>query len=449
MLVNRLNVFAALMMLCCFAPEYVAGQDSLSFRDPLIGFPDSVFTVGKVILSGNVETKDFVILREMTLHAGDLITRRLIDYDQNRIYSLGLFNQVKIEIVPREDTLAALIVHLVERWYVFPFPIVGIKDRDWSKWYYGFGIVHNNFRGRGEKVYTTVVFGYDPSFRLSYRNPFLNEAGTDFIEIGLGYNKVRNRSVAAQEGIDNFDEIHINGALTLGKRFGLVHTAWISTSYESVSIPDVNPPKTISADGKDQYPIFGVGYAYDTRDLREYPNYGSYVRVAITKYGFPGADYDMVRYAGDVRKFIPLLPRLVLGGRAFTDVAAAGPSPSYNHVYFGYGERIRGHFNQVLEGESIIGASTELRYSLFDPIYPRIDFLPSEFGVWRFGIALTIFGDAGTVWFRKSPLALNLFKRGYGGGINYLLPYSIVIRTEYAWDEVRNGQFIIDVGASF
>jgi outer membrane protein assembly factor BamA len=385
----------------------------------------------------------------MTLKRGDYITRSLIEYDENRIYSLGLFNRVQINIVPGADSTAVLSVAVSERWYVFPFPIVGIKDRDWSKWYYGFGVIHTNFRGRGEKIFATAVFGYDPSFRLTYRNPFLNEAGTDFLELSLGYNRVRNRSLYVQSSKTDFDEIHWNGALTLGKRFALNHTLWVMGGYESVATPDAIPPTTFSPSGTDQYPIFSLGYGYDSRDLKEYPNFGSSVRVTATKYGVFGAAYDMVRYAVDLRKFVPLATRLVLGGRTFTDLAAGGPSPTYNHVFYGYGERIRGHFQEVNEGENIMGASVELRYLLFNPIYPKVDFLPAEFSVWRFAIALTAFGDAGTVWFRGTPLALDRFLKGYGGGINFLLPYSIVVRAEYGFNEVRRGEFIIDVGASF
>jgi len=223
----------------------------------------------------------------------------------------------------------------------------------------------------------------------------------------------------------------------------------VTLGYENVQIPDVVPPPTVSTSGTDHYVIAGLGYGYDSRDLKEFPNYGAYVRATITKDGFPGAEYDVIRYALDVRGFQPLARRLVVGARAFTDIAAAGEVPPYNHVYFGYGERIRGHFKEIMEGESIMGGSAEVRYSLFDPFYVNVGFLPSEFATWRFGLAVTAYYDAGTVWTRPSSVALNEFSRGYGVGIDYLLPYSLVLRTEYAWNEARRGEFIVDVGASF
>ncbi len=189
-----------------------------------------------------------------------------------------------------------------------------------------------------------------------------------------------------------------------------------------------------------------MGYSYDTRDLREYANSGTYARVTITKYGFPSNVVDIVRYSGDIRKHFSLFSNLILVGRAFTDLAAAGPTPPYNRDFFGYGERIRGHFKEVQEGESMVGYSTELRYIAMPPVYFRVGVLPEEFGHWRFGIAFTAFADAGTVWFRNQPVALNKFSKGYGVGINFLLPYSLIVRTEYAWNEFRVGEFIVDVG---
>jgi outer membrane protein assembly factor BamA len=421
-------------------------QDSLAISRTLLEVPDSVFVVGKVIINGNLHTKDFVITREMSLKTGTRITQELLRYDERRVYSLGLFNQVQLRVLPFVDSLAAVIVNVSERWYVFPFPIFGIKDRDWSKVYYGVGILHNNFRGRNEKVYTTLVFGYDPAARTTYRNPFLSEDGTDFFEGSLSYNKVRNRSLLAQIGNNNYDERHFSTTLILGKRIGIEHTLAVSIGYELVDISDVTPVKTLSPDGKDQFPVFSAGYSYDTRDLREYANSGTYARATITKYGFPSNVVDIVRYSGEVRKHIPLLSNLVLVGKTFTDLVAAGPTPPYNRVYFGYGERIRGHFKEVMEGENIFGVSSEVRYTLMAPEYFRVGAFPEEFGVWRFGVTLTAFADAGTVWFRGQPFALDQFTKGYGVGLNFLLPYSLIVRTEYAWNESRRGEFIIDVG---
>jgi outer membrane protein assembly factor BamA len=425
------------------------GQIFSSRQEASSAIPDSIFTVDSVLIFGNYHTKSFVILREMSLQSGSIITQELINYDQNRIYSLGLFNQVSIYIQPTNGGKANLFIELNERWFIFPFPVVGIKDRDWKKFYYGAGLLHSNFRGRNEKLYTMFVFGYDPSGEIWYRNPFLSSDGSYSLDAKIAYSHVRNKSIAAQEDGNNFSEQHIYSTLGLGKRIGIHHTFWFTTGYEYVHVSEFKAGRTISTNGKDNFPFFGLSYTYDTRDLAEYPSDGSFLRFAITKYGIPGNKIDIVRYSSDLRRFIPINSRFVFSGRLFTNNVAAGPTPSYNRVFFGYTERIRGHFKEVVEGENLFGVSTELHYQLLKPIFIQLNFLPQEFSILKFGINAALFGDAGTAWFREESFALNNFNRGYGVGLHFLLPYSMILRTDYAWNESRRGEFILDLGSSF
>jgi len=411
--------------------------------------PDSLYYVDSILITGNVTTKDFVILREMTLKRGSLITQEKIEYDKKRIYSLGLFNEVQMFVIPSSEHTADLVVIVNERWFIYPYPVVGLKDRDWGKFYFGVGLTHLNFRGRNEKVFLSFVLGYDPGFSITYRNPSLTDDGTFFLNTRISHSNVSNRSLQAQSLAGKFTERHTSFSATIGKRFTIASTVWTTVGYEIVDMSDVVPALSLSPSGKDRYPFFGVGASYDTRDLREYPAYGTFAQVTVTKFGLPSHDVDFIRYSFDTRRYIPLNSVFVLTARAFTDVVAAGPTPVYNRVYFGYGERLRGHFFHVVEGENIFGVSTELHYTLFEPTYFTVNFLPPEFGVWKFGVYAAVFGDAGTVWFRRHPFALNNFLRGYGAGLHLLLPYSAVFRAEYGIDEYGNGEFIFDLGTTF
>ncbi len=60
-----------------------------------------------------------------------------------------------------------------------------------------------------------------------------------------------------------------------------------------------------------------------------------------------------------------------------------------------------------------------------------------------------LFGDAGKVWFRPDPTNLQNLKKGYGVGLHFTLPYAIILRSEYAWNELREGEFIFDLKAAF
>ncbi len=130
--------------------------------------------------------------------------------------------------------------------------------------------------------------------------------------------------------------------------------------------------------------------------------------------------------------------------------SGGGPVPPYAHVYFGYAERIRGHFKEIYEGENIYGLSAEVRIPVLKPEYFTVDFVPvPALQVWRFGMSLALFADAGKVWFRPQDLNLRNVVKGYGMGLHFYLPYGTIIRSEYAWNEQLDGEFIIDLRAAF
>ncbi|MGH2566752.1 MAG: hypothetical protein ACRDGA_00310, partial [Bacteroidota bacterium] len=139
-----------------------------------------------------------------------------------------------------------------------------------------------------------------------------------------------------------------------------------------------------------------------------------------------------------------------LGARAFTNLAGGGVIPTYRSAYFGYDERIRGYFKTVLEGENIFGFNTELRVPLLKPRYYTLpfEFIP-QFSVLRYGLYVGFFVDAGKIWYRDQDFHKQRWYAGYGAGLHFLLPYSIIVRTEYALNTEGRGQFVLDIGSSF
>lgn len=67
---------------------------------------------GKVIISGNRNTKDRIILRELTLKENDLFDREKALHDRHRIHKLGLFRRVRYSEVNKEKKEAVKDMHL-------------------------------------------------------------------------------------------------------------------------------------------------------------------------------------------------------------------------------------------------------------------------------------------------------------------------------------------------
>jgi outer membrane protein assembly factor BamA len=408
---------------------------------------DTVLTVKNIVVIGNERTKEHVILREMSLNVGDTITSTSIEYDRNRIYNLQLFNRVDIDYTV-EGREATVFVRVWERWYIFPIPILGFKYRDTKKLYYGLGFVHNNFRGRNEKLMASFALGFDRWVSVMYQNPKLTENDDIFFRIAASLSRVQNQNVS--QGLYNQSVAGVEA--TFGKRYGLHHSLLGLVGYRKWSVTNPAPGRTASATGVDEFVTIGGRYTYDARDLREYAADGSFVSFHATKLGVGESSVDLVRVGYDVRHFQPLgLADASLGVRMFGSFTMGGIVPSYLFAYFGYDERIRGHFKSVMEGEQVLGQSVELRVPLLAPRYFVMNNLPvpAGFRVWRFGVSLGVFADAGRIWFREQGMGSQPWVGGVGGGLHFLLPYSVVVRTEYAVNRNGDGEFVLDFGASF
>lgn len=421
----------------------LAQTDSLHF--PVV----DPFVVDTIIVSGNQKTKTYVILDEMTIKPGGLATPELIEFDKKRIYSLALFTHVEI-LADSLEGKHFLFVELGERWYLIPQVMFGFRDGDPKKPYYGGGFLEYNFQGRNQKLSGALIFGYNPSLGFGFRDPLIDREHRLFFSSNISYSRIRNKSAIESAITGDFDEDHYNANVTLGKRFTLFESFAVNLGFDKVKIDSYRPTRTASPDGNDAYIYASASYANDTRDLREYPANGSFVSLFLTKYGFGEAMLSYTRFGADLRKYIPLPFDFTLAGRTYGTFASGAFVPSHGRVYFGYGDRIRGYYKDVIEGENLLGTSVELHWPLIPAriIHFTAISLPEAFSVWRFGISLAVFADAGATWFRDKPVSFNSFASGYGGGIHFLLPYSFIMRAEYAWNDYGRGQFIVDFRTS-
>jgi len=406
--------------------------------------PDSLLIVRSIEVLGNAKTKESVILREMSIQIGDTLTQGAIDTDRNNIYNLGLFNKVDIEYAVQQN-LASVYVIVSERWYFIPYPIVGIKHRDPSKLYYGAGIVHNNFRGRNEKVYANLCFGYDRWVMLGYQNPKITDDDI-FISGSVTVQKVH--SLSTSQGEYENSNIFFNG--TIGKRFGMYQTLSGTVGYEIWQVNDLQLHRTISASGRDAFLVASVQYRYDTRNNREYTTDGFLISTVLSKNGIGESDMDISALSYDIRRFFGMTGGSSIGFRTIGTFIWGGPIPPYKHVFFGYDERIRGYFYNTMEAENRIGFSGELRLPILLPRYLEIDFFGiPEFQKLRYGFYFGVFADAGRIWSRGQIFSEQPWYTGCGAGFHFLLPYGFTIRTEVALNNQGRTEGYIDFDTSF
>jgi len=406
---------------------------------------DSAIIIRDIQIRGNVTTKEHVILREMSLKVGDTLTQHAKDIDRNNIYNLRLFNKVDVDDSVYQNQ-ATVIVTVSERWYFVPFPVLGMKYRDLSKLYYGAGMMHQNFRGRNEKLFTLFYFGYDKLFMINYHNPKVTDDDDIFIGTALTIQRLHKLSSISEEYINS--NLFLRG--TVGKRFGIYQTISSTFGYELWQVSDPRLNSTASSSGRDAFLILSFSYRFDTRNNYEYTTDGTLVSLAVSKNGFGESDVNIASANYDLRKFFGFNGGSAFGLRTAGSFAWGGIIPQYRHVFFGYDDRIRGYFYKKIEAENKISGSIELRLPILLPRYLEIGWIGiPEFQKLRYGIYFGIFADAGKAWSRSQVLSEQPWYSGFGAGLQFLLPYGFTIRTEAAMNNLGNTEYVIDFDTSF
>ncbi len=405
---------------------------------------DSVlFKILRVELVGNNITKDYILFRELHFDAADVVSLKEIFLARKRILNLFLFNRVIFDLVGDEDALIVLIT-VVERWYFFPLPILYLNDRSWSKVSYGAKILYYNFTGRNILLNCTAAFGYNPEFKLCFRNPWFGGKLKLLTNLVIFNKRIISKTLKYEKTEDQ----RIGFDWTIGRRIGHYFYLSANIGYMELSHPDI----TVNSNGKDKLPGFSLSFKYDNRDLKEYPHCGK----NITFWGKHVRYDDKInyfRYGMDLRTYWPVSTYSTLAIRGAVNLSYR-TVPLYDRTFIGYSERIRGKFHQKYEGENIVIGGLEFRFPIKKIIYIDLsEFAPTGFESYysnlKFGISAGIFYDYGTVWYQNQSLTTDDLLYGFGAGLHFHLPYVEIFRLEMGFNEDLNHEFIAEVGVTF
>jgi outer membrane protein assembly factor BamA len=432
----------------CLFPLYLSAQTDTLFYEG-----DYHIVVDSIQITGNETTKDFIILRELTFGIGDTLTPHIASYNRERIYSLRIFNDVILKPYSSAGK-NILSIEIVESWYIYPIPIVVLKDRDWEKLSYGVSVSLLNFRGRNETLSGFATFGYDPAFGFRYFNPNLSYNQNLNLQINLGYSTVTNKSSKAEYLYgDSFEQKNFTSRLQLGKRFGNYHWAYLKTGFDYIETPFYIQGINASDDNIDRTLVVGASYVYDTRDLTLYAAEGIY---ALLNYEFKGMGIDGINYRVadlEFREYRKIVEKFTAKWRISMRHTAGETVPYYDYSYLGYSERIRGYFNDgQSEGNDRFVGSVEINYPIVQETRINlywVPLLPNSLLSYRVAVIAGLFGDTGFTRNSGDPLMIKDFNTGYGTGISFLLLPYFICRLEFAINDNGHTEWIFDLGASF
>jgi outer membrane protein assembly factor BamA len=420
----------------CFLSAFAEDADTTSPR-----------TIRSIRIEGNIITRPYVIVREMSLHIGDTLSQSSLRTDRDRIYNLGLFNKVTISHTD-STTVSDLLVSVIERWYIFPFPILDLRTRDVSTLSYGLGVTHQNFLGRDEKVSVSFSSGYDRSASFTYQNPRLTDDDDIFLRTALQY---RDSHVLDNYNAVLFEQINRTASVSFGKRFGYSQTLIGSAGYQMWQLPDTSLGRTVSPDGTDRFVELGLHYTFDARDVREYPTDGWYLDVTATNDGLGSeSTVKTFTYATDIRWYTVMSDKVTLAWRGFESFVAGGPVPMYHRLFLTTRFGVRGYNQRDYSGEDIVGGSAEVRFPIIDPRFITFNFFSIyQFNTMRFGVYAAVFADVGKIWFRSDEFEEVPWLASTGVGLHFLLPYSFILRTELSINAIGQLRVAANGGVAF
>ncbi len=442
-------------------------------------------TIDRIFILGNKRTRENIILRELTLKAGDSIANvdvpRVIERDEKKLFNLHLFNSAEIRLLEREPGKADLLVEVNERWYTFPVPIFQLADRNFNEWWenynhdfkrvnYGLKLYQYNMRGRNETLTLTAQFGYLRRFELSYRVPYLDKRQKQGLVFQTDFIDAKNVSYRTEDHKLIFletDKVLRNTrgiGLTYTYRNSFYNHHRLGYQFRSTTITDSlfqrNPDYLGQENQSQKYDLLSYEFISEHRDVIAYPLKGYQLSFFVQKVGFAISD-DLEKL--DVRisyaQYIDLKKNFFLSNLTFAYWSNKNNIPYFNYSAMGYGRIfVRGFEVNVIEGPWYFLNKTTLKKRIFSRTYSISGTSLKQFKYIPLSIYIKTYGDLGYVEnypaYSESipPLNSTLSNRliaGTGAGLDIVTSYDTVLRFEYSLNSQGNSGFFFHIKKEF
>lgn len=427
---------------------------------------DELLVVKAVDLSGNKVTKERIIYRELLLLPGDTVHRDslqvLMEKSRENLLNTALFNFVTISSEAVSGTNEVNIhIEMLERWYIWPFPIFELSDRNFNAWLesgdlsrvsYGAFITWENFRGRMETFKLRLRFGYDEKYDLYYKIPYINKKETIGIAFGLGLAQNHETSYITEDNkpkyykdVDKYVKRDGFSYFQVLGRKDIYNTHKLELSFNYLEFADtllaLNPEYTTSDKSTNRYLSLYYEFKSDHRDFHAYPLKGYYFDAGFKKVGLGivSDDVSFFYVSSTFRKYWQLSKRFYYAFNLNAKFSDNKPQPYYLLRGLGYGrDFVRSFEYYVVDGQNFGLFKSNLKFAILPPRVSEIGFIPFEkFSKIHYALYLNVFFDAGYV---DNPLnnpvlnnnLENTLLFGYGVGLDLVTYYDIVIRGEFS-----------------
>lgn len=420
---------------------YASIVPSETVRDTIIdieyvineSFPASV---NRVIITGNLNTRENVIRREIRTMPGERFRRSDVIRSARELFNLGFFDDIiPTPGTPDDSGNIDLIYQIKEKQGAASIG-GGVSYSGLDKMTAYFELSHPNIFGKGQRLYTKFeIGGRLTSVQLGFTEPRLfdtrRSVGIDIYYTNRFWDYYTKRDLGFAGRISL--PFYLDYA-----RFGYVLRVERSQVFDISST--YVPPETGYSLYNDTIPKWTVANLFTlTRDSRDYifnPSSGTYLvlRTEIAK-KFLFADVDYNRFTFEARTYFPLFWKFVIMARMKAGfVTGADEVPLYKRFYVGgVGENgVRGYPDRSLTPE-VNGQYTGGNALYINNIELKLK--ASQ------GLAFLVFYDTGKAFPSYRDVNFHDLARGAGAGIRIEIPLMGLLGFDmgYGFDRAQPG----------
>jgi outer membrane protein insertion porin family len=416
-------------------------------------------------------TRPFIITREAELKPGKIFNRNTAEKDLRRIYSLGIFKDVRLSFAPGSDPAKVILqFDVIEGGNISIFPSFG-DSRSGVFGKLNLGLI--NFGGNNQKLnFQGQVLGSQSSstFDVNFADPWI---ATDPNRTSYSVNVFQQPSISSifeggktpffVPGNRDVPRILRQGAgITFNRPLNgdpFSDSTWrgsLGLQYQRVSTTDAGGaiiPKdsggndlSFSKTGQDDLLILQLGLTQDLRNNFVDPTQGSLLKLGVDQ-SIPvgNAKISMTRVRGSFTQYIPVkLVNFTPGSQSLLfnlqGGIVLGDLPPYESFGLGGSLGVRGYEEgDIGSGRSYVQATAEYRFPIFSFLGMGIF---ADYGT-DLGTGSSVTGNPAGV--RSKPG--NGF--GYGVGIRVLQTPIGILRLDYGINNLGEKRVQFGLGERF
>lgn len=438
----------------------------------------SFVQINLIHITGNKRTRESIILRELRLREGNVISKSDLAYvitkDQQKLFNLHLFNTVSINVVNVDSVLVDLHVDLNERWYSFPIPRFQLSDRNFNEWWqnynhdwrrvnYGLKLYQYNLWGRNHTLLLKTQFGFRHDFQLTYKIPYINRKQKEGLILEMDY--VDGKSVPDSTVGHKLHFIKSRNVIRTTRSVGVTYTYRknfylqhrIKYEYLFSNIADtlaiLNPNYFGEGETRhQQYDALTYEISADRSDVVAYPLKGYAFIAGIQQAGI-ALQHDLQKTSAYLRfsGYVDLGRKFYLSNLSY--VFWSNPSsnlPYFNYSTMGYDKIfVRGYEIYAIEGPRYYLNKTTLKKKLFSRSWHLNNWSLKQFNYLPIAVYVKTYADVGYVdnytAYEKAcvnTLLADKLLKGAGFGFDVVTGYDLAVRFEYTFTPLTHGFFL-------